>query len=169
MRQTGIRIILLCTGILMLVLSVLPHHHHCDGSIRFSVVEQCSECQQAPVTASHHHPETDNDCDLRQLFVMSGRNDSDHQFSLCHTHDLQPADAFVFTLFYYVYPDLSITQWPRQPGRLPAVRCRFTRSRIPRPRSPPRPSCIHRLSAVTTECCTRARREVVQFCTASPE
>ena len=44
MRQTGIRIILLCTGILMLVLSVLPHHHHCDGSIRFSVVEQCTEC-----------------------------------------------------------------------------------------------------------------------------
>ena len=43
MRQTGIRIILLCTGILMLVLSVLPHHHHCDGSIRFSVVEQCTE------------------------------------------------------------------------------------------------------------------------------
>ena len=108
MRQTGIRIILLCTGILMLVLSVLPHHHHCDGSIRFSVVEQCTECQQAPVTASHHHPETDNDCDLRQLFVISGRNDSDHQFCLGHTHDLQPADAFVFTLFYYVYPDLSL-------------------------------------------------------------
>ena len=164
MRQTGIRIILLCTGILMLVLSVLPHHHHCDGSIRFSVVEQCTECQQAPVTASHHHPETDNDCDLRQLFVMSGRNDSDHQFCLGHTHDLQPADAFVFTLFYYVYPDLSLLL-----SGLPAVRCRFTRSRIPRPRSPPRPSCIHRLSAVTTECCTRARREVVQFCTASPE
>ena len=166
MRQTGIRIILLCTGILMLVLSVLPHHHHCDGSIRFSVVEQCTECQQAPVTASHHHPETDNDCDLRQLFVMSGRNDSDHQFSLCHTHDLQPADAFVFTLFYYVYPDLSLLLSGH--GN-PAVRCRFTRSRIPRPRSPPRPSRIHRLSAVTTECCTRARREVVQFCTASPE
>jgi len=168
MRQTGIRIILLCTGILMLVLSVLPHHHHCDGSIRFSVVEQCSECQQAPVTASHHHPETDNDCDLRQLFVMSGRNDSDHQFSLCHTHDLQPADAFVFTLFYYVYPDLSLLL-SGHGSPVPAVRCRFTRSRIPRPRSPPRPSCIHRLSAVTTECCTRARREVVQFCTASPE
>ena len=154
MRQTGIRIILLCTGILMLVLSVLPHHHHCDGSIRFSVVEQCTECQQAPVTASHHHPETDNDCDLRQLFVMSGRNDSDHQFCLGHTHDLQPADAFVFTLFYYVYPDLSLL---------------LSGHGSPRPRSPPRPSCIHRLSAVTTECCTRARREVVQFCTASPE
>ena len=58
MRQRSAKIILLCTGILMLVLSVLPHHHHCDGTIRFSVADNCIECRHNTAD-KHSHPEND--------------------------------------------------------------------------------------------------------------
>lgn len=111
MRQRSAKIILLCTGILMLALSVLPHHHHCDGTIRFNVAINCTECQHNDPATKHSHPENDATCDLRQLFVMSEHpHDKSHLYCLCHSHDQHASDFFVFAHLYFIYtPDSSAT------------------------------------------------------------
>lgn len=101
-RNPKTRLALLCTGILMLVLSVLPHHHHCDGSIRFSVPERCEECSHE-TDADHRHTEGEH-CDLRDLFVLVTRDDS----ALCHLFDqLQIGEVPFVTLFTALLPDAT--------------------------------------------------------------
>ena len=76
MKQTFAKIILAITGILMLVLSVLPHHHHSNSGSNLI-------CFSLSITgeADHeHNPESNQghneaDCDIRNIFVMSGRDD----------------------------------------------------------------------------------------------
>ena len=63
------------TGILLLILSVVPHHHH-GKHIRFGSEEQCPECR-TECHGTHRHDEPQEGCDLCRLFVMSNRdNDS---------------------------------------------------------------------------------------------
>ena len=123
MRQRSAKIILLCTGILMLVLSVLPHHHHCDGTIRFSVADNCIECRHNTAD-KHSHPENDATCDLRQLFIMSERpNDKSHLYCLCHSHDQHTSDCFLFAHLYFICIttstitlDIPESPWEYVPG-----------------------------------------------------
>ena len=86
MNKLAAKILLLFSGALLLVLSVLPHHHHGD-IIHFGVMERCEPCQECRENArqgewdivahKHHHSsdESDADCDLRQLFVISAREE----------------------------------------------------------------------------------------------
>ena len=66
-------IVLLLTGTLLLVLSAVPHHHHGER-ICFGSEERCPDCR-SECTGSHRHDEPQAGCDLRHLFVMSGRDD----------------------------------------------------------------------------------------------
>ena len=66
-------IVLLLTGALLLVLSAGPHHHHGER-ICFGSEERCPECR-SECHGSHRHDEPQAGCDLRHLFVMSGRDD----------------------------------------------------------------------------------------------
>lgn len=66
-------IALLLAGTLLLVLSVVPHHHHGER-ICFGSEEQCPECH-TECHGTHRHDEPQAGCDLRHLFVMSGRDD----------------------------------------------------------------------------------------------
>ena len=85
MKKIAAQILVMFSGALMLVLSVLPHHHHGD-IIHFGVVDRCESCQDCRENArqgqwdliSHRHnhsSESDADCDLRQLFVISARDE----------------------------------------------------------------------------------------------
>jgi len=64
---------LLLAGTLLLVLSVVPHHHHGEH-ICFGSEERCPECR-TECHGTHRHDEPEAGCDLRHLFVMSGRDD----------------------------------------------------------------------------------------------
>ena len=135
MRQRSAKIILLCTGILMLVLSVLPHHHHCDGTIRFSVADNCIECRHNTAD-KHSHPENDATCDLRQLFIMSEHpNDKSHLYCLCHSHDQHTSDCFLFAHLYFICITTSTITliFPNLHGNMYQalhfqMRCKFMRS-----------------------------------------
>ncbi len=94
MKKIAAHILVLFSSVLMLVLSVLPHHHHGD-IIHFGVVERCETCQDCQentlqgewerIAHRHHHSsESDADCDLRQLFVISAREE--------HLLPLHPGD-----------------------------------------------------------------------------
>lgn len=104
----------------MLVMSVLPHHHHAKA-ICFIITECCNACESEheDQTAKHSHSESDTSCDLKQLFVMSGRDDS---IELQHLHpgaDLPVTDLYIalFALINHTMPipdhrELLITHPP---------------------------------------------------------
>lgn len=100
MRRRFIQVVLVSTGILMLVLSVLPHHHHGD-KIYFSTAEECSDaCSSDHQTGStsHHHSDSDTSCDLRQLFLFSGRDDHHNAGSNCACMDPHSDDYLTINL-----------------------------------------------------------------------
>lgn len=74
MKKTVSGAAILLAGVVMLMLSVLPHHHH-GNHIRFVAVQQCGEChEQLPCSRADHSEEADTDCDLRSLFVLYARS-----------------------------------------------------------------------------------------------
>ncbi len=83
MRRAA-HIVLLLTGALLLVLSLLPHHHH-GKAIHFSLTpEHAIACPGCSETECEKHDwcdeqgekrRTDAECDLRQLFVISTREE----------------------------------------------------------------------------------------------
>ena len=97
-RTNTSRLFLLATGFLMLVLSVLPHHHH-GQRICFAVTECCLSCQNESKTTGHNHSESDASCDLKQLFVMSSRDDNSNFHPLSHDSGISFADLYIALLF----------------------------------------------------------------------
>lgn len=120
MKKYAAKILLTVSGALMLGLSVLPHHHHGDV-IHFGVVERCETCQDCQdnsrqgqwdaVAHKHtHSSDADTDCDLRQLFVVSAREEQLLPVCLCDGQGGHPAfDHFTLTLFYHATLPLSQT------------------------------------------------------------
>lgn len=111
MRNNAVKILMMLTGALMLVLSVLPHHHHGDV-IHFGVVERCETCQDCGKAAPQglldaiahkhsHSEESDAHCDLRQLFVISAREEQLLPTCSCdHDGDHLAFDHFSLTLLH---------------------------------------------------------------------
>lgn len=113
MRSRAAKYFLLLTGLLMLSLSAVPHHHH-GNHIHFAVTEcasdGCGGCHDACESGSHQS-ETDTNCEISQLFVISARNEMQQVECPCdHGDDHQALDHFVAILLYFtVEPELSDT------------------------------------------------------------
>lgn len=112
MKHRAATLTTLITGALMLVLSVLPHHHH-GKIIHFGVVERCETCRDCETndpldplkTAEHKHSHSeDPDCDLRHLFVISAREEYLSLGYITHTgQDRSTIDPVMLTLFFETY------------------------------------------------------------------
>lgn len=94
MKKKISAIVLLFAGALLMVLSVSPHHHHGER-ICFVSVAECTDCQAHRCGAAHEHGNPDSDCDLKQLFLMSGRYDQAAQ-----QDDLHPDGGWQNLLFF---------------------------------------------------------------------
>lgn len=129
MKKYAAKILLTVSGALMLVLSVLPHHHHGDV-IHFGVVERCETCRDCQdscqgqwdaVAHKHtHSSESDADCDLRQLFVVSAREDLLLPICPCDGQgDHLAFDHITLTLFFDSYRPLAQTDESGKPLKFP--------------------------------------------------
>ena len=71
MRGKAAKAILIATGMLMLALLAVPHHHH-GYSICFATSQACDRC------ADPTHARSQDVDNCHQIFVMSGRDDQSH-------------------------------------------------------------------------------------------
>lgn len=106
MRRRVAPYLLLLTGILMLGLSVAPHHHH-DDQIHFAVLEcTCEPCQNecchADCTSEPDH-KTDTDCEISQLFVFSARNEAQTGCPCDHGDGHSTLDHFFAALLFLTF------------------------------------------------------------------
>lgn len=136
MNKVAAKILLLFSGALLLVLSVLPHHHHGD-IIHFGVMERCETCQDCRANArqgqwdiiahkhTHSSSESDADCDLRQLFVISAREEQ--LLPVYHGDQtdpsLSPTFLFVFDAFLaYLIPQNDTSKDLKYPPLIERLR-----------------------------------------------
>lgn len=104
---------LLTTGVLMLLFSVMPHHHH-GTLIHFSLSaarELCSACTAEEAGCCHsacdHAAEGENshnedmDCDLRQLFLFSARQEQILPSASLFDADDHPASAYLTAILLH--------------------------------------------------------------------
>jgi len=100
--KTAAKIVLAFTGVFILALAGLPHHHHSGHGICFTL-SLTGEADHIHVAHGHDcdcgdGAQKETDCDLRGIFVMAGRDSDDG--CLCD------AGVRFHTLYWDLVPDL---------------------------------------------------------------
>lgn len=106
MNQTFAKIVLMVTGIIMLALSVLPHHHHsgCGSNLICFSLSVTGEADHEHNPASNHSHD-ESDCDIRNIFVMSGRDDNSNSYcAVCDNDNIHPLNIHAL-LAYVLLPE----------------------------------------------------------------
>lgn len=91
------------TGMLILAVSVLPHHHHHENKDKeicfsFSLTGAADHNHSHDEDRSCERNKNEADCDLRNIFVTSARNDG----NLCHCTAEAYGDTHNFTHHFFI-------------------------------------------------------------------
>ncbi|MDD3108692.1 MAG: hypothetical protein PHV49_05740 [Alistipes sp.] len=109
----------LLSGVLLLMLSVLPHHHH-GHNICFAALEACADVahERGCHDCAPDH-DAEGDCDLKHIFLFSGRHqDLNYTFT-----DALDSDLSVWNLL--AWADRGSEAWGSTPVWLPETSFRY--------------------------------------------